>query len=50
MIIKNYQLTNKALEFIFKNGRNTFDLMILKLIKEGKSPIKEGWQKGINNV
>ena len=42
---KNPNLTAKALTFIYHKGRNTFDSMIMQLIKEKKNPIKEGWLK-----
>jgi hypothetical protein len=41
--IRNSDLTQEALEYIFKNGRNTFDKMINDLIKQGKNIYKEGW-------
>jgi len=40
---KNPELTKKALDYIFKNGRNEFDNMINNLLDKRKSPIKEGW-------
>jgi len=42
---KNPELTTKALNFIFKRGRNTFDDMINELLSKRISPIKEGWIK-----
>lgn len=44
--IKNPQLTNKALDYILKNGRNTFDDMLNDLIKQDKNIYKAGWIKG----
>jgi len=44
--IKNPQLTLKALNFILKQGRNSFDDMINDLIKQKKNIYKEGWLKG----
>lgn len=41
--IRNPQLTSKALDFILKQGRNTFDYMINDLIKQKKNIYKEGW-------
>jgi hypothetical protein len=43
--IKNPQLTKKALDFILKNGRNTFDDMINDLIAQKKNVYKECWIK-----
>lgn len=45
--IKNPQLTTKALDFIFKKGRNVFDNMVNDLMKEGKDLIKEGWMNKV---
>jgi hypothetical protein len=44
--IKNPQLTTKALDYILKQGRNTFDDMIKDLIAQKKNIYKEGWIKG----
>jgi len=45
--IRNPQLTQKALNYIFKHGRNTFDSMVNILVKEGKNLIKEGWMNKV---
>jgi hypothetical protein len=44
--LKNPQLTLKALDFILKHGRNTFDDMLNDLIKQDKNIYKAGWIKG----
>jgi predicted 3-demethylubiquinone-9 3-methyltransferase (glyoxalase superfamily) len=44
-VIKNPDLTEKAILWITKNGRNEFNKMINKLIEEHKSPTKLGWIK-----
>lgn len=46
IFLKNYQLTKKALDYIYKNSRNTFDDMINDLIIQKKNIFKEGWIKG----
>jgi hypothetical protein len=45
--IRNPQLTQKALDYIFQQGRNTFDSMVNALVKEGKDLIKEGWMNKV---
>lgn len=39
--VKNFQLTRKALEFIWKHGRNTFDAMTRE--KDEETLLKEGY-------
>jgi hypothetical protein len=45
--IRNPQLTKKALDYIFKNGRDAFDTMVNDLVKDGKNLIKEGWMNKV---
>jgi hypothetical protein len=45
-ILKNYQLTKKALDYIYKNRRSDFDEMINELIEQKKNIYKEGGIKG----
>ena len=45
IILKNYQLTDKAFEYIYKKGRNTFDNMINDLVSQKKNLYNEGWIK-----
>jgi hypothetical protein len=40
---RNPELTRKALEFISRYGRDSFDTMINELLDQKKSPIKLGW-------
>lgn len=44
--IKNYKLTPKALEYIYKHSRSEFDDMINELIEQKKNIYKDGWVKG----
>lgn len=47
-ISKNPELTKKALNYIYKYGRNEFDEMINNLLDKKQSPIKLGWIKRNN--
>jgi len=50
-ILKKYQLTSKALEYIYKHGRNGFNDMINELIEQKKNIYKDGWvNKKVNNT
>lgn len=43
--IRNPDLTKKALDYIYKHGRDNFAEMIDELIVKHKSPTKAGWVK-----
>lgn len=51
-MIKDYQLTMKALWFIVKRGRNEFDRLVEELENTGSDLVAIGWKKNceIDNV
>ena len=47
---KNPELTKKALEFISRYGRNSFDKMINELLDQKINPVKQGFIKNHKEV